>query len=95
MSTLRSLLDQLAAVDLSTLDPDGRADRELLDGMPELQSGLNQLSALLTRCVAVADRRGAQRADGMGSMKGWLTGHCRLAGREAAALVRDGRRLAR
>jgi hypothetical protein len=31
----------------------------------------------------------------MGSMKSWLTGHCRLAGREAAALVRDGRRLAR
>ena len=26
-------------------------------------------------------------------MKSWLTGHCRLSGREAASLVRDGRRL--
>src|SRR3954447_11986717 len=56
--------------------------------MPLLQSGLNQLSALLTRCVAVADRRGAQRADGMAAVKSWL------AGRDAAALIRDGRRLA-
>jgi hypothetical protein len=30
----------------------------------------------------------------MVSMKAWLTGHCRLAGRAAAELVRDGRRLA-
>ena len=30
----------------------------------------------------------------MVSMKAWLTGHCRLSGREASALVRDGRRLA-
>jgi hypothetical protein len=95
VSTPQSLLDQLAAADLATLDPDELADRELLDGMPGLQSALNQLNALLTRFVAVADRRGAQRADGMGSMKSWLTGHCRLAGRDAAALVRDGRRLAR
>ena len=35
-----------------------------------------------------------QRADGMVSMKSWLTGHCRLSGRAAADLVRDGRRLA-
>ena len=30
----------------------------------------------------------------MVSMKAWLTGHCRLSGRAAADLVRDGRRLA-
>jgi hypothetical protein len=90
---LRSLLDQLATMDLSTLDPDGLSDGELLDGLPVLQGGINQMSALLTRSVAAAEGREAQRADGMASMKTWLTGHCRLSGREAAALVRAGRRL--
>ena len=94
MSELRSLLDQLATMDLSTLDPDELADGELMDGVPVLQAGLNQLSALQARLVATADRRDAQRADGMVSMKTWLTGHCRLAGRDATALVRAGRRLA-
>jgi hypothetical protein len=93
VSELRSLLDQLATIDLSALDPDELADGELLDGMPVLQSGMNQLSALLTRFVAVTDRRQAQRADGMVSLKNWLAGHCRVSDREAAALVRDSRRL--
>jgi hypothetical protein len=93
VSELRSLLDQLATMDLSTLDPDGLSDGELLDGLPVLQGGINQMSALLTRSVAAAEGREAQRADGMASMKTWLTGHCRLSGREAAALVRAGRRL--
>jgi hypothetical protein len=93
VSELRSLLDQLATIDLSALDPDELADGELLDGMPVLQSGMNKLGALLTRFVAVTDGRQAQRADGMVSLKTWLAGHCRLSGREAAALVRDGRRL--
>ena len=93
MSELRSLLDQFAALDLSTLDPAELTDGELLDGMPVLQSAMNQLGALMTRFVAVADRREAQRTDGMVSMKGWLTGHCRISGREATVLVRNGRRL--
>jgi hypothetical protein len=94
VSELRSLLDQLAALDLSALDPAELADGELLDGLPVLRGGINQLSALMTRAVRVADRREAQRADGMGSMKTWLTGHCHLSGREATGLVRAGRRLA-
>ena len=93
VSELRSLLDHVATLDLSALDPDELVDGELLGGMPVLQAGINQLGALLTRFVAAADRREAQRADGMVSMKTWLTGHLRLSGREAAALVRDGRRL--
>jgi hypothetical protein len=93
VSELRSLLDHVATLDLSALDPDELVDGELLDGMPVVQAGINQLAALLTRFVAVADRREAQRTDGMVSMKTWLTGHLRLSGREAAALVRDGRRL--
>ena len=94
MSELRSALDQLATMDLAGLDPDELVDDELLEGMPVLQSGLNQLAALMTRFVVVAERREAQRADGMVSMKGWLTGHCRISGRAAGDLVRDGRRLA-
>jgi hypothetical protein len=93
MSELRSLLDQLGTLDLSALDPDELVDGELLDAVPVLQSTVNQVSALMTRFVAVADRRKAQKADGMWSMKSWLTGHCRLSGREAAAFVRNGRRL--
>jgi hypothetical protein len=94
MSELRSLLDQFAALDLSGLDPEELVDPELLEALPVLQSAVNQVSALMTRVVAVADRREAQKADGMVAMKGWLAGHCRLSGREAAALVRNGRRLA-
>jgi hypothetical protein len=90
VSELQSLLDQIAGLEL---DPDALSDGELLDGIPGLQGGINQLSALMTRWVAAAERREAQRADGMVSMKTWLTGHCRLSGRDAAGLVRAGRRL--
>ena len=93
MSELRALLEQLGTIDLSRLDPDELAEGELLDGMPIVQSAMNQFGALLTRFIGVTDRRQAQRADGMGSVKAWLAGHCRLSGREAAALVRDSRRL--
>ena len=94
VSELRSLLDQLAALDLSTLDPAELTDPELLDGIPLLQTTLNQLGALQTRMATTCERRNAQHADGMMSMKTWLTGHCRIAGRDATALLRAGRRLA-
>ena len=64
VSELRSLLDQLAALDLSTLDPAELTDPELLDGIPLLQTTLNQLGALQTRMATICDRRNAQRADG-------------------------------
>ena len=93
MSELRSVLGQFAALDLSALDPGELADAELLEALPLLQSTVNQVSALMTRVLVVADRREAQNVDGMVSMKSWLTGHCRLSGREATVLVRNGRRL--
>jgi hypothetical protein len=93
VSELRSLLDQLASLDLSTLDPAVLTDADLLDGLPVLQHTLNQVSALQTRFTATADRRDASRVDGMVSTKTWLTGHCRVAGRDAAAMLRAGRRL--
>lgn len=93
MSELRSVLDQLAALDLSDLDPGELSDPELLDGMPRLHEVTNRLNSLMTRFVAATDRRQAQRSDGMVTVKSWLTGHCRLSGRDAAAVVRAGRRL--
>jgi hypothetical protein len=88
------VLDQLAALDLSELDPEDLSDSELLDGMPRLHGVISQMTALMTGFVATSDRRQAQRADGMVSMRSWLTGHCRMAGTEAAAMIRAGRRLA-
>ena len=53
-----------------------------------------KLTALLTRFVAVGEGRQVHRADGMATMKAWLTGHLRMSGNEAAGyLVRAGRRL--
>nr|WP_275585722.1 HNH endonuclease signature motif containing protein [Geodermatophilus sabuli] len=60
----------------------------------DVQAAVNRLSALQTRLVRAADVRQAHRNDGMVSMRSWLTGHCRVSGREAVALVRAGRRLA-
>ncbi len=95
MSELRSLLDQLASLDLADLDPGELADAELLDALPLLQNTVNRISALATRTTAVIDRRDATRADGMVSTKTWLTGHCRIAGRDAAIQLRNARRLTR
>ncbi len=72
-------------------DPTGAGTRPLVQVRPHPRPDV--LHPLLTRLVAVAERREAQRSDGMVSMRTWLTGHCRISGRDAAALVRDGRRL--
>jgi hypothetical protein len=94
VSAWASVLEQLAALDPADFDPDDVPDGELLDLIPRMHVGAAKLAALLTRVVAAADRRQAHRADGMVTMKAWLTGHCRLAGTEAAAIIRAGRRLA-
>ena len=93
MSELGSLLDQLAGLALCGATADDLTDPELLAGIPALQTALNQLTALQTRLVAAADRRQAPRADGMTATKTWLTGHCRIAGRDATGLLRAARRL--
>src|SRR5215203_864433 len=69
------------------------SDEELRQFIPLAQVGINRLTALQTAAVGAGEAREAHAADGMGSMKTWLTGHCRLSGREAAGLVRAGRRL--
>ena len=94
MSSWASVLQQLAELDPDDFDPAGLADEQLRETIPLAQRGINRLSSVLTRSVAAGDARDIQRADGMVSMKSWLTGHCRLSGRAAGELVRDGRRLA-
>src|SRR3954451_8462832 len=93
MSSWVSVLQQLAELDPDEFDPADLSDEQLREAVPLAQRGMNRLSAVMTRAVAAGEAREVQRADGMVSMKSWLTGHCRMSGREAAGLVRDGRRL--
>jgi hypothetical protein len=90
VSGWRSVVDQLLALDP---DDDDLSDAELLRTVAEFQVAINKLMARQTRVVRTADAREVYKDDGMGSMESWLTGHCRLSGRDAAALVRAGRRL--
>jgi hypothetical protein len=93
LSAWASALEQLAALDPAEFEPDDVTDRELLELIPTVHVGATKLAALLTRVVAAAEQRQAHRIDGMVALKSWLTGHCRMAGTEATALLRAGRRL--
>jgi hypothetical protein len=95
VSSWASVLEQLAELDAADFDPADLSDDQLLDLAPLVQRGLDRLSAALTRVVDGIDRRQAHTADGMTSIKGWLTGHCRISGREATQLVRAARLLDR
>jgi hypothetical protein len=57
VSEWRSLVDQLLALDPDDWDPADLADDELLAGIVAVQSGLNRLSARLTRMVRAAEVR--------------------------------------
>jgi hypothetical protein len=94
VSAWASVLQQLAELDPADFDPLDLADEQLREFLPLTQTGINRLSAVLTRAVAAGEARQVHRADGMVTMKSWLTGHCRISGRAAADVVRDGRRLA-
>src|SRR3954454_125002 len=93
MSSWMSVLQQLAELDPDDFDPADLSDEQMRETVPLTQRGINRLSAVMTRAVAAGDARQVQRADGMVAMKSWLTGHCRISGRDAAGVVRDGRRL--
>lgn len=93
MSELRSLLDQLTTLDVTDADPGELSETELLDSLPVVHAAITRLTALQTGLVAAADVRQAHRADGMATMKGWLTGHLRMSGTEATGYLRAGRRL--
>ncbi|TQN40687.1 uncharacterized protein DUF222 [Blastococcus colisei] len=93
MSSWVSVLEQLAELDPADFDPDDLSDEQLRGVIPLAQIGINRLTAMQTRAVGAGDARQVHTGDGMASMKPWLTGHCRVSGREAAGLVRAGRRL--
>jgi hypothetical protein len=93
VSSWASVLEELAALDPADFDPADLSDEQLRELIPRAQLGINRLSAVQTRAVAAGEARQVHTGDGMASMKTWLTGHCRISGREAAGLVRAGRRL--
>ena len=93
MSSWKSVLEQLASLDAAEFDTATMSDEELRQVIPLAQVGINRLTAMQTTAVEAGETREAHAVDGMVSMKTWLTGHCRLSGREAAGLVRAGRRL--
>ncbi len=93
MSSWVSVLEELAALDPADFDPADLSDEQLREVVPRAQIGINRLSAMQTRAVGAGEARNVHTGDGMPSMKTWLTGHCRVSGREAAGVVRVGRRL--
>lgn len=94
MSSWASVLEQLAELDPADFDPADLGDEQLRQFLPRAQLGINRLTAMQTAAVAAGETRQVQQVDGMVSMKSWLTGHCRISGRTAKDLLRDGRRLA-
>ena len=93
MSSWVSVLEQLSQLDPADFDPDDLPDEQLRQLVPLAQVGINRISALQTRAVGAGEARQVHTGDGMTAMKPWLTGHCRISGREAAGLIRAGRRL--
>jgi hypothetical protein len=93
VSSWVSVLEQLAALDPADFHPGDLSDEQLRQVLPLAQIGINRISALQTHAVGAGEARQVHTGDGMPAMKSWLTGHCRLSGRDAAGLVRAGRRL--
>jgi hypothetical protein len=93
VSSWVSVLEQLAALDPADLEPADLSDEQLREIIPRAQIGINRLAAMQTRAVDTGEARNVHAGDGMPSMKTWLTGHCRISGREAAGVVRAARRL--
>jgi len=85
---LTSVLDALADEDLHA-----RTGPQLLADIPALVAARNRIDAELARRVRVADLKQAFAADGMATAHSWLRGHCRLAGKAATRVVRNGRTL--
>lgn len=74
MSSLRSLVDELAGEDLDLV-----SDAKLAGDLVELRREIDRLEAQWLRRLAAFDGRGAAAVDGSGSTPSWLRRHCRLA----------------
>jgi hypothetical protein len=83
MSSLRSVIDELAGEDLASL-PDGRAEEDF----EELQHGIEALEAERLRRLADLRQRRIHEVDGHLSMASWLVARFRMAAGVAAQLVR-------
>jgi hypothetical protein len=88
MSSLRSLVDELAGEDLTWVD-DGQLEEDLV----ELNLQLTRLQAQASRRLAEVDCRGSYEVDGFLSTTSWLRDRCRVSGREAAKQVHRARSL--
>jgi hypothetical protein len=85
---LSSALDALADEDLHA-----RTGPQLLADIPDLVAARNRIDAELARRARAADNMQAFAADGMATAQSWLRGHCRLSGKAASRVVRNGRTL--
>ena len=88
MGELRSVLDELARLDL-----DGLSDGELLGHLHEIVTASNRLAAHATRVTRRVDVRDAVEHDGAKTAQSWLRGHARVSGSLASRLVGQGRAL--
>ncbi|MBT8166719.1 MAG: DUF222 domain-containing protein [Acidimicrobiia bacterium] len=89
MSSLRSLVDELAGEELAEVD-----DRRLEADLVELNLQVTRLQAQASRRLVEIDRRGTFEADGYLSTTSWLRHQSGLSAREAAVQVHRARALA-
>jgi Domain of unknown function (DUF222) len=88
VSSLASAIEELAAEDLSSVDPVA-----LAADLVELRRRIDQLEAEFVRRVRVFDRRQVWAHDGATSTGAWLRTHCRLSPGGAHGRVTAARRL--
>ena len=88
MSSLRSLVDELAGEDLTWVD-----SRQLEDDLIELNLQLTRLHAQASRRLAEVDRRGSYEVDGYLSTTSWLRDRSRLSARGATKALHRARSL--
>ena len=88
MSSLRSLVDELAGEDLTWVE-----DRQLEDDLVELNLQLTRLQAQASRRLAEVDRRGGYEVDGYLSTTSWLRDRSRLSVRETTKALQRARSL--
>ena len=89
MSSLRSVVDELAGEDLG-----GVEDRQLEDDLVEVDRQIVRLGAQRSRRLAEIDRRGTYEDQGYLSATSWLRHRCRISSREATKRVHRARSLA-
>ncbi len=88
MSSLRSIVDELAVEDLARLE-----DRQLEDDLVEIDLQIVRLTAQRSRRLAEIDRRGSYKDSGYLSTTSWLRDRCGISARESAKRTHRARAL--